>query len=183
MQAAPTPSPALPEATPTDGVLPTIYLTSYQDVSAAFRSPLPVDADDLSVLDSSIRSDGPQCSHHDASRRYVSPPLKSSACQRMLNLVLLPLYRWLNATQILKVAGMPKTQRTKYLEREIITGRHEKVQGGCKYFRNGAHRSQIADLNDLHPRWKVPGDLVITRAHCTRAYELIRFPNPGYRMK
>lgn len=41
--------------------------------------------------------------------------------------------RWLNATQILKVAGMPKTQRTKYLEKEVITGRHEKVQGGCEF--------------------------------------------------
>ncbi|KAL9114501.1 MAG: hypothetical protein Q9227_001582 [Pyrenula ochraceoflavens] len=37
---------------------------------------------------------------------------------------------WLNATQILKVAGVEKGKRTKILEKEILTGRHEKVQGG-----------------------------------------------------
>lgn len=36
----------------------------------------------------------------------------------------------LNATQILKVAGVDKSKRTKILEREILTGKHEKVQGG-----------------------------------------------------
>ncbi|KAJ3338546.1 transcriptional regulator swi6 [Gonapodya sp. JEL0774] len=37
---------------------------------------------------------------------------------------------FLNATQILKVAGVDKARRTKILEREILAGRHEKVQGG-----------------------------------------------------
>lgn len=37
---------------------------------------------------------------------------------------------WLNATQILKVAGVDKGRRTKILEKEILTGEHEKVQGG-----------------------------------------------------
>ncbi|SPQ24079.1 0dea88c1-b31a-41c0-b12e-963d03b3ca6f [Thermothielavioides terrestris] len=37
---------------------------------------------------------------------------------------------WLNATQILKVAGVDKGRRTKILEKEIQTGQHEKVQGG-----------------------------------------------------
>ncbi|CAL8575976.1 transcriptional regulator swi6 [Xanthoria parietina] len=37
---------------------------------------------------------------------------------------------WLNATQILKVAGMEKAKRTKVLEKEILNGEHEKVQGG-----------------------------------------------------
>ncbi|KAJ1836021.1 transcriptional regulator swi6 [Coemansia sp. RSA 2711] len=37
---------------------------------------------------------------------------------------------WLNATQILKVAGVEKGRRTKILEREVLTGVHEKVQGG-----------------------------------------------------
>ncbi|KAF3904903.1 Ankyrin-3 [Dactylellina cionopaga] len=37
---------------------------------------------------------------------------------------------WLNATQILKVAGVDKGKRTKVLEKEILTGVHEKVQGG-----------------------------------------------------
>ncbi|RKP09171.1 hypothetical protein THASP1DRAFT_8195, partial [Thamnocephalis sphaerospora] len=36
----------------------------------------------------------------------------------------------LNATQILKVAGIEKGRRTKILEREVLTGEHEKVQGG-----------------------------------------------------
>lgn len=37
---------------------------------------------------------------------------------------------WLNATQILKVAGVEKGKRTKVLEKEILNGEHEKVQGG-----------------------------------------------------
>lgn len=37
---------------------------------------------------------------------------------------------WLNATQILKVAGVDKGKRTKILEKEILTGQFEKVQGG-----------------------------------------------------
>lgn len=37
---------------------------------------------------------------------------------------------YLNATQILKVAGFEKTRRSKILEREVLIGEHEKVQGG-----------------------------------------------------
>ena len=37
---------------------------------------------------------------------------------------------WVNATQILRAAGLPKPTRTKVLEREVCTGVHEKVQGG-----------------------------------------------------
>ncbi|KAK9701684.1 transcriptional regulator swi6 [Basidiobolus ranarum] len=37
---------------------------------------------------------------------------------------------YLNATQILKVAGIDKGKRTKILEREVLNGEHEKVQGG-----------------------------------------------------
>lgn len=37
---------------------------------------------------------------------------------------------WLNATQILKVAGIEKGRRTKILEREVLIGQHEKIQGG-----------------------------------------------------
>ncbi|KAI5122126.1 hypothetical protein M0805_000774 [Coniferiporia weirii] len=37
---------------------------------------------------------------------------------------------WLNATQILKVAGFDKPQRTRVLERDVQKGEHEKVQGG-----------------------------------------------------
>lgn len=37
---------------------------------------------------------------------------------------------WLNATQILKIAGFDKPQRTRVLEREVQKGMHQKVQGG-----------------------------------------------------
>ncbi|WFD31780.1 Transcription factor mbp1 (MBF subunit p120) [Malassezia sp. CBS 17886] len=37
---------------------------------------------------------------------------------------------WLNATQILKVVGLDKSQRTRVLEKEVQKGVHEKVQGG-----------------------------------------------------
>lgn len=37
---------------------------------------------------------------------------------------------YLNATQILKVAGFDKPQRTRVLEREVQKGEHEKIQGG-----------------------------------------------------
>ncbi|KAK5666311.1 hypothetical protein BDV3_001764 [Batrachochytrium dendrobatidis] len=36
----------------------------------------------------------------------------------------------LNATQILKLAGLAKSQRTKVLESQVHSGEHEKVQGG-----------------------------------------------------
>ena len=37
---------------------------------------------------------------------------------------------FMNATQILKVAGIDKGKRTKILEKEVQVGEHEKVQGG-----------------------------------------------------
>jgi hypothetical protein len=37
---------------------------------------------------------------------------------------------YVNATQILRAAGLPKPARTKVLEREVTRGVHEKVQGG-----------------------------------------------------
>lgn len=37
---------------------------------------------------------------------------------------------WINATHILKVAGLDKPARTRVLEREVQKGVHEKVQGG-----------------------------------------------------
>ena len=37
---------------------------------------------------------------------------------------------WVNATQILKIAGFLKTQRTRILEREVHQLVHKKVQGG-----------------------------------------------------
>ena len=41
---------------------------------------------------------------------------------------------YLNATQILKVAGFDKPQRTRILEREVQKGEHEKIQGGYGKF-------------------------------------------------
>lgn len=46
---------------------------------------------------------------------------------------------YLNATQILKVAGFDKPQRTRILEREVQKGDHEKVQGGYGKYQ-GEHR-------------------------------------------
>lgn len=37
---------------------------------------------------------------------------------------------YVNATQILRAAGLAKPQRTKVLERDVARGTHEKVQGG-----------------------------------------------------
>ena len=37
---------------------------------------------------------------------------------------------YVNATQILRAAGLAKPARTKVLEREVTRGLHEKVQGG-----------------------------------------------------
>ncbi|KAI1913922.1 Transcription factor mbp1 (MBF subunit p120) [Ophidiomyces ophidiicola] len=37
---------------------------------------------------------------------------------------------WINATHILKVAGLDKPSRTRILEREVQKGTHEKIQGG-----------------------------------------------------
>ncbi|KAG0169258.1 transcriptional regulator swi6 [Apophysomyces sp. BC1034] len=63
---------------------------------------------------------------------------------------------YLNATQILKLAGMDKGKRTKILEREVLTGEHEKVQGGygkyqgtwipCDKGRELAGRYEVLDL-------------------------------------
>lgn len=51
---------------------------------------------------------------------------------------------WVNATQILKVAGVIKSQRTKTLEKEIQVGLHEKVQGGCEW-----HRFELMGTADI----------------------------------
>jgi hypothetical protein len=37
---------------------------------------------------------------------------------------------YMNATQILKVAGFSKPKRTKILEKEVLLGEYEKIQGG-----------------------------------------------------
>lgn len=68
---------------------------------------------------------------------------------------------WLNATQILKVAGFDKPQRTRVLEREIQKGEHEKVQGGY-----GKYQGQFTSLIHL-PRLQP----VSSQAHGYRSSE------------
>lgn len=41
---------------------------------------------------------------------------------------------YINATQILRAAGLAKPQRTKILEKDVTRGIHEKVQGGYAGF-------------------------------------------------
>jgi hypothetical protein len=41
---------------------------------------------------------------------------------------------WMNCTQILKVAGLDKANRTRILDNEITRGKHEKIQGGYGKF-------------------------------------------------
>jgi len=52
---------------------------------------------------------------------------------------------WLNATQILKVAGIEKGKRTKVLEKEILPGEHEKVQGGYGKYQGTWYGGSIND--------------------------------------
>lgn len=81
--------------------------------------------------------------------------------------------KFLNATQILKVAGVDKGRRTKILEREVQTGQHEKVQGGYgKYqgtwipFERGVEiAEQYGVLEFLRPLFDYvagPDDLIMT---------------------
>lgn len=50
---------------------------------------------------------------------------------------------WLNATQILKVAGFDKPQRTRVLEREVQKGEHEKVQGGYGKYQGPSRMREV----------------------------------------
>jgi len=54
---------------------------------------------------------------------------------------------WLNATQILKVAGFDKPQRTRVLEREVQKGTHEKVQGGYGKYQGEFNRILLVVLS------------------------------------
>lgn len=76
---------------------------------------------------------------------------------------------YINATQILRAAGLPKPQRTKILERDVTGGVHEKVQGGYAGFQGTwipldsarllarAHGIE-ADLDPLLSYQPKPGD-------------------------
>ncbi|KMO99892.1 transcription factor MBP1 [Coccidioides immitis RMSCC 3703] len=74
---------------------------------------------------------------------------------------------WINATHILKVAGLDKPSRTRILEREVQKGTHEKIQGGYGKYqgtwvpladgRAVAERNKV--LDQLLPIFDfVPGD-------------------------
>jgi hypothetical protein len=77
---------------------------------------------------------------------------------------------WVNATQILKVAGIPKSSRTKILDKEIAAGIHEKVQGGCKSF-------LIQVWQMLTSRWKVSRNLVRPLLHVETPTDYIGYPS------
>ena len=70
---------------------------------------------------------------------------------------------WLNATQILKVAGFDKPQRTRVLEREIQKGEHEKVQGGYGKYQGEFALLHLSSLNL---------DIIIPQAHGYRSNEV-----------
>lgn len=55
---------------------------------------------------------------------------------------------YINATHILKAAGMDKPTRTRVLEREVQKGTHEKVQGGYGKYQGAypVHYSTCAEL-------------------------------------
>lgn len=53
---------------------------------------------------------------------------------------------WINATHILKVAGLDKPARTRVLEREVQKGVHEKVQGGYGKYQGTFCTNQASQL-------------------------------------
>ena len=71
---------------------------------------------------------------------------------------------WLNATQILKVAGFDKPQRTRILEREVQKGEHEKVQGGYGKYQ-GTSRAPLCMTLCSRPLQAL-GYLLIEEFHC-----------------
>lgn len=65
---------------------------------------------------------------------------------------------WLNATQILKVAGVEKGKRTKVLEKEILIGVHEKVQGGYGKYQGTWYEMTLLSFRS----WVADGYLIET---------------------
>lgn len=69
---------------------------------------------------------------------------------------------FMNATQILKVAGVDKAKRTKILDKEIVQGEHEKVQGGygryqgtwCAHLRCVIGRASVLMMGIRIPFWR-----------------------------
>ncbi|KAF3491009.1 uncharacterized protein GIQ15_00526 [Arthroderma uncinatum] len=60
---------------------------------------------------------------------------------------------WVNATHILKIAGLDKPSRTRILEREVQRGVHEKIQGGYGKYQGTwiplAEARALADKNNV----------------------------------
>ncbi|PPQ65587.1 hypothetical protein CVT26_000537 [Gymnopilus dilepis] len=82
---------------------------------------------------------------------------------------------WLNATQILKVAGFDKPQRTRVLEREVQKGEHEKVQGGYGKYQGthiGTHGRSHAN-NDGIGTW-IPLERGLSLAKQYKCENLLR---------
>lgn len=50
---------------------------------------------------------------------------------------------WINATHILKIAGLDKPSRTRILEREVQKGTHEKIQGGYGKYQGGKRSTRL----------------------------------------
>ena len=84
-----------------------------------------------------------QLGQRDAGRSGAAPSSRTvSACSRHHTLTYVPaLCVSSMLTQILKVAGFDKPQRTRVLEREVQKGTHEKVQGGYGKYQGGCMRA------------------------------------------
>ena len=61
---------------------------------------------------------------------------------------------WINATHILKVAGLDKPSRTRILEREVQKGLHEKIQGGYGKYQG---QSMLEGKGIMKKKMVVPG--------------------------
>jgi hypothetical protein len=83
---------------------------------------------------------------------------------------------YLNATQILKVAGFDKPQRTRVLEREVQKGEHEKVQGGYGKYQGKSCRTDIGQVDgrymDTHRARLGTGQTVRRRRSAKTDYRL-----------
>lgn len=85
------------------------------------------------LLSSSFVSGNPPVMAEGNSRIYTAVYSGVAVFETIINSIAVMRRRsdsYMNATQILKVAGIEKGRRTKILEREVHSGEHEKVQGG-----------------------------------------------------
>lgn len=88
---------------------------------------------------------------------------------------------YVNATQILKVAGVDKGRRTKILEKEILPGKHEIVQGGYGKYQGTWYVPYKADVSntDLLVGFPSKGDAISRRnmvSHPSSDLSSILFP-------